>query len=402
MGDVARIFDELGAGIEAAWRGADYDDRALPAIAARALREAGLPDRVTKQDVLRWLLASDAIPQQEDIAATFAEPPVTVYHGRRFQVQVLFWLDGSTSVHAHGFVGAFQLLDGPTFQCRYAFTPRRRVSARFALGDVTLVAAEILERGQVVEIDQELIHATFHLEAPSATVVVRSYGEPHPTFTYAEPSVAVHPFYEEPLLARWLQALTLLIRSADPDYQRCAVELLRRSDLHTTFRVLEHAYRKLDDLERAAPLLLAARQRHGAAADELIASLDDQRRRQKLFSLRGVARDPDTRLFLAMLMSLPSRDAIFTLIKARYPTEDPRAKVIAWARALSGVDRIGVDLDDDLHGVLFEALLDGATEAELFARLRAVFDDADVEAQIPEIRAAAARLRRTALATLCV
>jgi hypothetical protein len=395
-----RIFDELGTAIESAWRDADYDDRALPAIAARALREAALPDRVTRQDVTRWLLGSDAIPQQEDVAATFAEPPVTVYHGRRVQIQVLFWVDGSTSVHAHGFVGAFQLLDGPTFQCRYAFRPRRRISARFVLGDVTLVAAEVLERGQVVEIDRDLIHATFHLEAPSATVVVRSYGEPHPTFTYHEPSIAMHPFYEEPIVTRWLQALSLLMRTRDPDYERCAAELLDRSDMHTAYRVLEHAYRRLDDLQRVAPLLEAARRRHGAAAEDLIAALDDQRRRQKLFSLRTVAQDQGARFFLAVMMSLRGRSAIFAAIEARYPGEDPRAKVIAWARALSGVDRIGVDLDDDLHGILFEALLDGIAEPELFERLETVFDAADVEAQAPEIRAAAARMRRTALASL--
>jgi hypothetical protein len=397
-----RIFDALGVAIESAWRAANYDELAFPAIAAGALREARIPEQIGADDVLRWLLTAESLPQQEDLGARFGEPPLTVHRGRRFQVQVLFWFTSSTSIHRHGFSGAFQVLQGGSLQSRYDFELRRRISSRFLIGDVRLRAAELLGRGDVVEIERDLTHCLFHLEAPSATIVVRTYSEPEaqPQYEYRPPSLAVDPFFEEPLVKRWLQGLELMIRKADPDYAALAADLIARSDLHTGFLVLEQAYHQLGDLERIGPLVEAAERRHGPVIGEITAALYQGLHRSKLARLRADVKEPESRFFLALLQNLPDKGSIYAMVRRRYPGDDPRARVIAWVRELSGVARIGVDFDDDLNGLLFEALLDGCPEAELLERLKAEFDAGQVDAQVDAIRRAAGRMRQTALAPL--
>ena len=111
-------------------------------------------------------------------------------------------------------------------------------------------------------------------------------------------------------------------------------------------------------------------------------------------------RDPERRFFLALVQNLPDRDAIYALVRRRYPDDDPRARVLAWARALSGVDTIGIDLEDELHRHLFEALLDGCSEAKIFDRLREVYGDGQVEAQAEVLGRTVARMRRTVLMPL--
>lgn len=396
------IFNALGETIEAAWRASDYDERALPAIAAGALREAKIPEQIGAGDVLRWLLSTDALPAQTDLDAKFGEAPITVYRGRRFHVQVLFWLTRSTTIHGHALSGAFQVLDGSSLQSRYAFHLRRRVNAHFLIGDVRLRAAELLERGDVVEIDADLLHCLYHLEAPSATVVVRTNSDPdrQPQYNYLPPSLAVNPFHEEPVATRWLQGLALLIGAKHPDYDALARGILGRSDLHTCYQVLEQAYLGLGSPERVGRLVEAAELRHGPVISEITAALDQRLFRRKLHELRGAVRDPEERFFLSLLQNLPDRDAIFALVRRRYPGDEPRARVVSWVHALSGVDRIGVDLDDDLNAVLFEALLDGCGAAEMLGRLKAEFDPAQVDAAAGELDQYAGRMRRTALAPL--
>ncbi len=74
--------------------------------------------------------------------------------------------------------------------------------------------------------------------------------------------------------------------------------------------------------------------------------------------------------------------------------------MLGWARSLSGVDAIGVNLADPLNWQLFEALLDGCSGDTLLARLREAFDPDEVGAAAPRLLRHAARIRETALLPL--
>jgi hypothetical protein len=399
-----KIFDDLGARIEEAWRRLDYDEARFPSLATEALAELSPAASVGHAAVLDWLFASPTLPHQDDLCAKFGHPPITVFAGRRFYVQVLMWLEGSTSIHRHGFSGAFQLLDGTSLHARYRFDPRRRVSARMALGDLRLDRAELLARGDVVPITNDLIHALFHLEVPSATVVVRTSSdvEAGPQYDYRPPGLAIDPFDRDPVLIRTIQALAFARRADPARFVERAAALAERSDLPTCFEVLLEAGRGAVPGGHAslAPVLDAARRRHGPAIDELSLVLEEDLRDRKIRRLRAARKEPDLRFFLALLQNLPDRASIFAMVERRYPGAPPRDRVEGWTRALSGVDAIGVDLGDALTRHLFGALLDGCSGEETHARLSEVFPPTDVAAQTDAIARHGERIRRTALAPL--
>ena len=397
-----KFFDALGARIESAWRQVDYDEARFPAIAARALREAPPSREVGQREVVRWLLEADVLPPQDDLAATFGDPPVTVYSGRRFFIQVLLWLEGSTSIHRHGFSGAFHVLDGVSLHARWAFQARRRVSARFLIGELRLEGAEALERGDVVEITNDLTHALFHLETPSATVVVRTYAEDEagPQYEYLPPGLALDPFHDDPVLTRKLQGIRFACRIDPAAGFEMASALIERSDLHTCFAVLELAQHARGGPAQMAPLLAAARRRHGEVVDDLAAALHEALRASKLRHLRAAQHDEELRFFLALLQNLPDRNAIFAQVRRRFPGADARAKVEAWTRALSGTEVIGVNLDDAATGHLFGALLDGCSFPATLERLERVFSPAEVRAKADALAHHRERVCRTALGPL--
>ncbi len=344
---VARAFEQLGARLEEAWERVDFDEQPFPALAVAALREARLERAMGSLDVARWALEAPRLPQQDDLDANFGDPPLTVFRGRRFYIQVLLWREGRTAIHRHGFSGAFLVLDGASLHVRYTFDVRRRVSSRLLLGDLRPAGVELLARGEVVPITCELAHAVFHLEAPAATVVIRTFHEDagQPQYSFRPPFVAYDPFHREPQATRQLQVLRLLWDTRPAEGDALAEALVARADLLTTWLVVGEAQQG----PRAARLLAAARRRHGRTIDELAAVVAEDCRRADLGRLRKKTLDPEQRFFLALLQNVPHRAGIEAMIRQRHPHDAPRARILGWLQALSGVDAIGVDSRGRAH-----------------------------------------------------
>ncbi len=397
------IYEELGERIERAFEHVHRDERAFPRIAAEALREARVPERSGADDVLAWLFAAPSLPAQNDLGEAFGEPPITVYRGRDFHIEVLFWLRTVTTVHTHGFSGAFQALAGDRLQTRHAFDVKERFNARILLGDVRFLGAELLRPGDVVEITNDLAHALVHLEAPSATIVVRTASDPNagPQYDYRAPGLAWDAFHVDELRERKLQGLRLLCRLGRADALVRAVELVACSDLGTCLGVLDVTYRTFGTTERIAKVIEAAVERHGERATKaFLEVLREERRLRAVQGMRRAVTSPDERFFLALLHHVPTRDDMVPLIEARFPGEDAVARIEALAGALSGVDRIGVDLGDPLTRALFAAMLRADTPRAVRKKLASSFDPAEIEAQAEALDRHAERIRGTVLAPL--
>src|SRR6185369_4025886 len=124
-----QAFTELGNEMEDRWRAMDYDETRFPELAAEALRRACLPEKVSAWDVLAWTLQQSEMPRQMDVHGRFGDPPVTVFVAPRFYIDVYFWFHGTTSMHQHGFCGAFQVLEGSSIHSWYEFETRDAVNS---------------------------------------------------------------------------------------------------------------------------------------------------------------------------------------------------------------------------------------------------------------------------------
>ncbi len=406
-------FRKLGDEIESRWLAVNYNESELPVISADALRRFNLPTKLTAWDVVGWALGQKELPPQRDLHGNFADPPITIYSGPRFHIDVYFWFEGTTAIHQHGFCGAFQVLLGSSIHSWYEFEPCKVINAFAEIGDMYLKVCELLEVGAVQEIlaGRQYIHSLFHLEMPSATIVVRTDRSPlHlPQFSYEKPNLAIDPFFDQPTTTKKLQILAAAFRAKHADADRLAIEMLESSDLQTTFAILsrlrhlvganqlEQLFKLEGSTSRFQRFLTAAAERHGENGRifgpifERLDAVDEIVRR------RSFVTDPELRFFLALLMNVENRQSIFSLIHQRFPAADPIEKILDWVFDLAETRVIGVETSNALgipnfgesEMYVLEELLKGRSYDEVAADYSLQNDGADATATITKIRSAA-------------
>ena len=327
-------LDRLGRAVSRAWDRAGRRPAALPAIAARALATAG--DRLDVPALVRAVFAGRRLPAQTSLTEAFGEPPLTLYREDDFYVELLFWHTGTTGVHEHRFRGAFRVAEGSSLHTRYRFTEERDLGRGFALGALALVDAEVLTRGAVREIHpgRRLIHAVFHLDAPSATLVVRTPARPGIEREYRYPHVALDPAARDPRTTKLLQLLGLMARTGFGDYTGAVCDGIARADAIEGFHLMSRARLHLGRA-RFAPVAAALRRRHGALAEPLLRVADEDRRKWRLIHLREHLTSADARFFLGVLINVPDRAGILAALGQRFPGRDPEVSLAAFQRALA-------------------------------------------------------------------
>ena len=384
-----KVFRELGQRIECSWRATNYAEPAFPDIAQQALADANLPENVSPWDVVRWLGRESQLPRQSDIEARFGNPPITLYSGPRFFIDIYFWVDGTTEIHQHSFAGAFQVLTGSSIHSRYSFRKNHEVNQHFQVGQVTFETVELLREGDIRPIvpGPDHIHALFHLDRPSATITVRTFGLPanQPQYTYYKPYLAVDPFDQEPSVLRKLQTVMMLLKLQQPDCDELIGELIATSDLHATFLMLRIVFLHLTDnsleevfhlstgKERFERILAIARRTHGDSMDYVLPVIEEQGRILNIVHRRQFITSPEHRFFLALILNVPSRSKLLDLVGQRFPAKDPIETVLDWVMELSTTkvwasnepNVLGLAGFGDHHLFVLECLLQDYAEEQI-------------------------------------
>lgn len=412
-----QLFRDLGEQIEDLWRGRNYNEEAFPSLAADALRRANLPSKISAWDVIEWTLRETELPPQKDPTGSFGDPPITLFVAPRFYIDIYFWLAGTTAIHQHSFCGAFQVLTGSSIHSWYEFTTRERINTFVETGEMGLKLCELLEIGDVKEIraGRQYIHGLFHLDQPSATIAVRTEKSPLflPQFTYHKPFLAIDPFFRHETTTKKLQSISALFRANHPEADRMVNELLKASDFQTGFEVLSTIHgllrpNKIDEMfnlarpaERFRSFLETMRRRHGEKADRLPAVFDHLEMVNEIIRRRSFVTDPEHRFFLALLMNLEGKDAIFSLINQRFPDADPLDRVLDWVFDLAQTrvlgtnsqNALGIDGFDNLDVLILEGLLRGKSDDQIADELKRETSEnpeilKDLESRITRIREA--------------
>lgn len=377
-----QFFRDLGALVEQRWRDKNYHEEVFPEIAAQALIETSPYTHVDPWEIIRWVFTTASLPNQQDVPGEFGNPPITLYAGPRFYIDVYYWLDGTTSIHQHGFCGAYQVLAGSSILSEYRFEIERKINLHFLVGRTTLDHIELLRQGDTRTIlpESRYIHSLFHLDRPSATIVVRTYHHPgEPQYNYLKPYFAVDPFFRSQATIKKLQSISLLFGMKHPEADVMIGDLLAHSDFQTTFSILDAvshlgSHKSLEETfglssgkERFDALLAIARQRHGALVDLIPPVFEETRRQNTLVLRRGQITSPEHRFFLALLLNVPERRLALELVKQRFPGQDPVETVVEWMEELtttkvlgsSEPNVLGIENFDEDYLFVFRGLLEG-------------------------------------------
>lgn len=401
------LFNTLGAEIEVRWRDANYDEALFPDIAAEALKKANLPAQISAWEVIEWTMQQTYLPDQRDLNGNFGDPPITLYNSPRFHIDVYFWLEGTTAIHQHAFCGAFQVLMGSSIHSWYEFERSEAVNTFTEIGNINLKLCELLSEGDVqpIQAGKQYIHGLFHLEQPSATIVVRTHKSPMflPQFSYYKPYLAIDPFFEEANTTKKMQCVTALIRAKHPRTDEFITDWLRTADFQTSFQILStlRTYLRSNQVDQlfnlSAPqnrfdtMLEVVRERHGERANIFPKVFEHTDKLDEILRQRNFVTEPEHRFFLALLLNVEGREMIFSLIKERFPDSEPLDKVLDWTFDLAQTrvlgekipNALGIADFDDTDLFILENLLLDQPESEIEQILQTEYGAANLE-NLPE------------------
>ena len=402
-------FVKLGNQLETDWRAADYDENVFPALAAEGLRSARLQEIYSPWQVLEWTLEQTELPKQRDLPGRFGEPPITIYSGPRFHIDVYFWFHGTTTTHQHSFCGAFQVMHGSSIHSWYEFELKDKVNSYCEIGEMRLKSCGLMNVGDVQEImpGRQYIHGLFHLDHPSVSIVVRTDKSPLflPQFDYKKPGLAVDPFFEQDAVLKKLQVVGALLRAKRGDADDLVKKLITKSDFHTGYLVLSAVHNSFSSSgvdhmfggdswrDRFNVLLSAFEERHASRSEILRRVFAHHESLLDLVRRRNFIENPDHRFFFALLLNVDGRERILSLIKDRYQDADPVEKILDWAFELSQLrlggaqnqNALGISGFDDFDLTLVEYLLRGKTDGEMADIIRHIYPPEKAESLLPNL-----------------
>ncbi len=414
-------FQKLGALVERRWKAGNYSELLFPEIAAQALVESDLRARVDPWEIIRWVQTADSLPQQFDVDGRFGNPPITLFSGPRFFIDIYYWLDGATTIHQHAFTGAFQVLLGSSIHSRYSFREDKIINEHFSVGELALEEVQLLELKDVrmIRPGRDFIHSLFHLDRPSATITIRTEHTPSAAlqYDYRKPHFAMDPFFRNPVMIKKLQTIGLLLGMKHKDADTMIGDLVCSSDFHTAYSALAETYQQLQSNEmdalfglstgkdRFKAILERCKSVHGGLTDLVLPVLEEQERQMSIIQRRGTITKDAHRFFLALLLNIPSREKILDLVKQRYPDQNPVETILDWVEELGRTrvlgsketNALGMPEFDDSYVFVLECLLQGLSGEEINQRAMAQYPPDNAAELITRIPALIGALKHSTL-----
>jgi hypothetical protein len=380
-------FEKMGAFVANLWRKYNYNEEYFPEVANTVLSQMPPHENTTFEKIVQYALTTESLPQQPDPRVEFAQPRLTVFLGREFRIEVLFWTGATPAVHQHAFSGAFHVMQGASIHIAWDFDFQKRVSSHLHYGKIALRKAELLKLGDIraIHAGDQFIHTTFHLDIPTVSVVVRTIRESDqwPPYAYLPPSIRYNGYDEMPVLKRKCEILAMLVASGRlEEHDSMLRDLFATSD---TFAVFHYLYQAnfLRDKAAFEHLLRTAAEHHQGLVSEMVPALFNLRRQAELVKIRNkVTDDQDLRFFLALLINVSHRETLLSLLRQRYAQEDPVSKFIAFFKQLSDADLLGEKFSDPWL-LMLQCLLQGLTTRD---QIETAFVDRYGEAQVQSQR----------------
>jgi hypothetical protein len=414
-------FEKLGELVEKRWKAENYNEQVFPDIAAQALAESDLPARIDPWEIIRWVHSATTLPEQQDVEGRFGNPPITLFSGSRFYIDIYYWLDGTTSIHQHAFTGAFQVLLGSSIHSRYSFREDKIINEHFSVGELALEEVQLLKLNDIRTIrpGKNFIHSLFHLDRPSATITIRTMQTPSAAvqYDYRKPHFAVNPFFKNPLMTKKLQTVGLLLSMKHKDADAMIGELVCASDFHTAYFVLLESYHHLQSNEmdllfglstgkdRFKEILERCKDVHGELTDLVLPVLEERERQMSIVQRRSTITSDEHRFFLALLLNVSGRDKVLELVRQRYQDQDPVETVLDWVEELgrtrvlgsNETNALGLPEFDDSYVFVLECLLHGLNGEQIDQRATEQYPRDYAAELIPNIPTIETALKRCML-----
>jgi hypothetical protein len=364
-----QYFQRLGERIEREWLERSYDEEVFPQLVLDALQQDPPFGQVELTEIIDWVFGSSYSFPQPSRDSLFGEPPVSLFHAPRFFIEALFWRSSTTAIHEHAFTGAFAVLAGASVHSQWRFALERTVNSRMLCGRLERVSTEFLSTGDMrpIHAGGQLIHQLFHLDVPSVTIVVRTYVDRNhlPQYLYLPPGLATDGEGPDPLRARRMIFLDAMACGQIKGLEEYAGRLIRGGDLETVYHTFATLNRHQVDEGLLKELYRAGREHHGDIVDLFRQVCEEERRYARVTGLRAQVVDPEARFFLALLMLMPDRDAVFDAIRRQFPAGEPLPMIETWVAGMAKLTGLNFT---EVNRTIFLGLVEGLDGEALLQR----------------------------------
>jgi hypothetical protein len=263
-----------------------------------------------------------------------------MWSGPDFFIQALTWIDGTTDIHQHGFEGAFAVAEGASLHVPYGFDlDATAADGHLVAGQLTMGRPEILRPGAVRPIDAGFgfVHALFHLERPTVTIVVRnkSSGLPYPQYSYLRPGLGYDRLWSDRLVGKRLQALGAIHRLDPGAAQAATAEVIATAPPWVAFLALRDTIARSGFTDLVAELAATLARRTGAVGPLIGPGLEGEAQQGAVLARRGLLSERHHRTFLALLANLPDEASVHDVLESLYPGCQPERLLLEWIAELS-------------------------------------------------------------------
>jgi hypothetical protein len=347
MKEVLDYFTQLGHQVDQKWSNQGRRSEHLADIAAGVLRDIPAPASLTPEAILGLLAAGTDLPKQRLSSDQFGQPPAVMFRTSDLEIQAITWMEGTTSTHQHGFDGAFRVAWGSSLQVGYSFEHGETLAGgHMVAGHLAMIEPEILRVGDVRPIysGPDFIHALFHLERPSVTIVVRNSSSdlPFPQYNYRLPGLGFDANDSDDRLRMQLRGLHSLYRLDRAQAASVARQVTETGNLWTAFRVCDE-WALTYGLGAELSSLIEILARRAEIFSELLPPMyAEEVRRARLLTRRGMLRDSRHRIFLALIVNLPDRASIHNALGQLFPGDDPNLIMVELVNELASPEYRGM------------------------------------------------------------
>lgn len=377
--NVQEYFKELGNDLDKEWQILNYNEDDFPEIAANALARRNISQQLSYTDILNYI----ALQPHLDILQTetnFSDLQLTLFKNSRFYIAALYWMDGTTSIHEHAFCGAFTLLHGKSINTEYQFIEKKRINGQFYIGDLKVKKSSILTRGDVRKITagSQLIHAVFHLDSPSVSLIIRNHGcmDKQPQLSYFGPHIAVQNLHKNLMLMKKIQCIKLTLNHLYVEGYSLLLNAVIQSNLHELYHLFDII--NLFGLEKPHIQEISQRILNKPYGAELLKSLTQKYHLRCLATFRRFLTDEHQRLFLALLRNTPGKQLIIQNFYELLQTNDQQIlgnTMVGFIEKTSHINGVGYKNCEHLE-LIANYLVTAETDEKISAKINQLGESA--------------------------
>ncbi len=331
-------FKEIGEKLSARCGEGELGDN-FPDLAAKVLAEVPTPAEVGIEFMADWALGRERLPEQVNFHSGFGEPALVVYEEPRFFAEVLFWFPSRTSIHSHGFYGAYQVLSGYSIEAEFLYHRDQEPVPGIQLGELEPTGLRLITPGDIIPIlpEEAFIHTVMHMGNPSLTLVIRNKGG-LVQYDYSMNGLGVNAYQDSATHVRQAEVLSAYHEANPEGFETRLLKFLQTGTAHRMARILKEMEHELDERFLNGKLRELAVKRFGPVGQAIIESLTRAVRGNKIWDQVAATEDPAQQLQTALGDLFPKQKKLLSVMRRTFPDRDPEEVLESWGDTVSKIN----------------------------------------------------------------